>query len=444
MALLASLSSKGAYAAIPTSSASAGAGAALLPAPGGLFTHSLSAQLAALSLPAKAALVTAAIATVAGAAVGIAQAARPVAPNPSAGLCSYGAYRLPAGAFVPSAYRVYWAPRFSAPFTYAGAVDIDLTVAQDADCILVHSGADLAYSYVASAGLPGGPFQPVASWAPDAANERIVLRLPQGTVAAGSRLTLRFNYSSPLRTNNNGLYLSTFLDDAGRTVNMTATQFEATAARQAFPCFDEPALKATFSLAVDGVPAGYTAVSNMPVAATAPASPGVGAQGATLVSFAQTPRMSTYLLALVVGPMISSSATFDGTKPVTSYGVARNATAGRLAFATGVAALIIPYYEQLFEADFPLPKMDMLAIPDFAAGAMENWQVRFAKIAPTSPAHAHTPNPAANLSRPSAGAASPTARPLCSRTPSRRRRPSGSAWPSSSRTSSRTSGAATS
>ena len=71
---------------------------------------------------------------------------------------------------------------------------------------------------------------------------------------------------------------------------------------------------------------------------------------------------------LVVAPLVASSATF-GSKTVTSYGVNRSASRGRLDFATAVAAKIIPYYENLFEAPFPLPKMDMVALPDFAAGA---------------------------------------------------------------------------
>ena len=162
--------------------------------------------------------------------------------------------------------------------------------------------------------------------------------------------------------------LSTYLDDSKKQINMSATQFEATAARQAFPCLDEPAYKASFTLTVDNVPPAYTALGNMPVASSGAST---AFPGTLRVSFAATPLMSTYLLCLVVGPLISSSASFGG-KTVTSYGVDRAATRGQLDFATSVAAKIIPYYEALFAAPFPLPKMDMVAIPDFAAGAMEN------------------------------------------------------------------------
>jgi aminopeptidase N len=103
----------------------------------------------------------------------------------------------------------------------------------------------------------------------------------------------------------------------------------------------------------------------MPVASSAPST---AFPGTLRVAFAATPLMSTYLLALVVAPLVASSATF-GSKTITSYGVNRSASRGRLDFATAVAAKIIPYYENLFEAPFPLPKMDMVALPDFAAGA---------------------------------------------------------------------------
>lgn len=95
--------------------------------------------------------------------------------------------------------------------------------------------------------------------------------------------------------------------------------------------------------------------------------------GTRMVSFQTTPKMSTYLVALVVGPLISvNGATPHGTT-VHVYGVNRTATVGNLDFARDTAVFILNYYENLFGVPFPLPKSDMAAIPDFAAGAMENW-----------------------------------------------------------------------
>ena len=107
----------------------------------------------------------------------------------------------------------------------------------------------------------------------DALNERVVLRLA-APAAAGELVTLHITYSANISKNNLGLYNSPYTDDEGKTVPMLVTQFESTYARHAFLSYDEPALKATFQLTVDGVPAGFTALNNMPVLATSPRSDG--------------------------------------------------------------------------------------------------------------------------------------------------------------------------
>lgn len=148
------------------------------------------------------------------------------------------------------------------------------------------------------------------------------------------------------------------------------TQFEATAARRAFPCLDEPGYKATFVLTVDGVPSTYTALGNMPIASDV-----VRGDGARTVTFAVTPRMSTYLLAFACAPLVYARVlgVGSGAIPVTAYAVARGNNSLLVGYAAQAAAAIIPFYEDLYGVPFPLPKMDMVACPDFAAGAMENW-----------------------------------------------------------------------
>jgi aminopeptidase N len=164
------------------------------------------------------------------------------------------------------------------------------------------------------------------------------------------------------------------LNDSGSTVTMLATQFEATYARTAFPCFDEPALKATFGLTVNGIPTGYTPLGNMPIATRV-----ARGDGATVVTFATTPRMSTYLVAFVAGRLISTTIPGVGAGgiPVTAWAVARGDNSNRIQYAAEACAAIIPFFEGLYGLNFPLPKMDMVAIPDFAAGAMVcNYGVR--------------------------------------------------------------------
>ncbi|RYE84939.1 MAG: hypothetical protein EOO65_01365 [Methanosarcinales archaeon] len=179
---------------------------------------------------------------------------------------------------------------------------------------------------------------------------------------------MTFAFTAALGTDMNGLYLSTYTNDAGNQVNTVCTQFEATYARSAFPCFDEPAYKANFSLTVDGIPPAYTALGNMPMVSNA-----TNADGSYSATFGTTPRMSTYLFAFVAAPMVSVTTT-SGMNNVTVsvYAVARADNVDKIAYALDAGARVLDYYESVFDLAFPLPKIDMVAIPDFAAGAMES------------------------------------------------------------------------
>ena len=303
----------------------------------------------------------------------------PPTPPPS-DLCTYSGYRLPSS-IVPLDYQVTWRPQFSAvggePLSFDGSTVVLVTVLEDVDCLLIHAGANLVLSSLPTFSIGGSFAQTVSSATPDEANERWVLRLPQSVIRGGTNVTLTFSYSSPLSTSNDGLYLSTFTDDGGATVNMVATQFEATFARAAFPCFDEPAFKATFTVIADGIPLSYAALSNMPVVSRADDFDYLDTQRYV---FAKTPLMSTYLLALVAGPLTSATV---ATVPllsgrainVTAWGISRASTTGNLAYSAGIAATIVPYYESLFGVPYPLPKLDLIAVPDFSGGAMENWGI---------------------------------------------------------------------
>jgi len=294
-------------------------------------------------------------------------------PPPVLDTCTYTGYRLPSS-ILPLEYTVSWTPQFGqVPLFFNATSSVRVSVLESVRCILIHSGANLVYSTTPTFSVNGSAPQAVTSAATDADNERLVLRLPSD-VAANSVLTLSFTFSSFFSTTNDGLYLSTFTDDGGETVAVVATQFEATFARAAFPCFDEPALKATFIIIADGVPRGSTALSNMP---SKPPDDDNDYGDTQRYVFETTPRMSTYLVALVIGPLISASANATlrsgANISVTAYGVNRSATVGNLAYAAGVGALLVPYYEELFGIGYPLPKLDFAAIPDFSGGAMENW-----------------------------------------------------------------------
>ena len=187
----------------------------------------------------------------------------------------------------------------------------------------------------------------------------------QRTSQAGTKASLALVFKGCLNDKMAGFYRSKYTSQDGEERYMAVTQFEATDARRAFPCWDEPARKATFSVEMV-VPDGRKALSNMPVVSSEEL-----AAGGTTVVFDKTPIMSTYLLAFVVGE-------FEKITDKTESGVEVNVWTPMGLTAEGefpmmVACKTLDYFTKFFDEAYPLPKMDMIAISDFAAGAMENW-----------------------------------------------------------------------
>jgi puromycin-sensitive aminopeptidase len=180
--------------------------------------------------------------------------------------------------------------------------------------------------------------------------------------------TITIEFSGILNDQLAGFYRSTYTLD-GKPRVMATTQFESTDARRAFPCWDEPAIKASFEVTLT-TPADRVAVSNTPVIATKVFD---GADGTKMKEwkYAETPVMSTYLLAFVVGDFdFLSDYTKEGVQ-VTVYTPVGKSAQGK--FALDVACKCLSFFQDYFGIEYPLPKSDLLAIPDFAAGAMENW-----------------------------------------------------------------------
>ncbi|KAJ8981072.1 hypothetical protein NQ317_007209 [Molorchus minor] len=161
-----------------------------------------------------------------------------------------------------------------------------------------------------------------------------------------------------------GLYRSKYINEKGEEVYAAVTQFESTDARRCFPCWDEPALKATFNISLT-VPQNLVALSNMPVKASKPAGDLIR------YDFEKTPIMSTYLVATVIGEYdyVEDKST-DGVL-VRVYTPKGKKDQGL--FALEVATKVLPYYKEYFDIAYPLPKIDLIAIANFSAGAMENW-----------------------------------------------------------------------
>lgn len=186
----------------------------------------------------------------------------------------------------------------------------------------------------------------------------------------GSKAQLRIKFNGILNDNLAGFYRSSYKTKSGEKKYMATTQMEPTDARRAFPCFDEPALKAKFTVTLVA-DKGLTCLSNMDVKSEKEIDSTMSGGKRQAVTFNTTPLMSTYLLAFIVGELnVIESNAFR--LPVRVYAPPdSDIEHGR--FSVELAARTLDFYEKKFDSKFPLPKMDMVAIPDFSAGAMENW-----------------------------------------------------------------------
>lgn len=185
-----------------------------------------------------------------------------------------------------------------------------------------------------------------------------------GSLAKGSKAQLEIKFTGILNDKMAGFYRSSFKRDDGSSGILATSQMEPTDARRAFPCFDEPSLKANFTVTLVA-DKKYTCLSNMDVAKE------VDQGTKKAVHFNTSPLMSTYLIAFIVGEL-NYIETKEFRVPMRVYAPpGQDIENGR--FALNLAAKTLAFYEKTFGIDFPLPKMDQVAIPDFAAGAMENW-----------------------------------------------------------------------
>ena len=197
----------------------------------------------------------------------------------------------------------------------------------------------------------------------------------QEELAQGVTAVLNCTFEGTHNDQMAGFYRSGYTDEAGAKKHLVVTQFEATDARRCFPCWDEPNIKATFDIILS-VPKDRTALSNMPVISEST----VNHNGITLkrVAFAKTPIMSTYLVAMAVGEFDFIESVAKPKFPVGSeaitcrvYTLKGQTDMGK--FGLEMCTRTLEYFSEYFDMAYPLPKMDMIAIPDFGAGAMENW-----------------------------------------------------------------------
>jgi aminopeptidase N/puromycin-sensitive aminopeptidase len=262
------------------------------------------------------------------------------------------AQRLPQNVH-PEHYTLTLAPDLKTA-SFTGIESIVVTLAEPADRITLNA-AEIAFESVS---VKAGGKEQKAVVALDKEKEQATFTFPEKL--ASGEATLTIHYTGILNNELRGFYLS---KTAKR--NYAVTQFEPTDARRAFPCFDEPAFKASYdiSLVID---AGDTAISNGPIEADTPGP----IAGKHTLKFAATPKMSTYLVAFLVGDFQCSVGASDGVA------IRVCSTPDKVAltpYGLNVAEWVLHYYDQYFDIRYPLKKLDLIALPDFEAGAMENF-----------------------------------------------------------------------
>ncbi len=190
------------------------------------------------------------------------------------------------------------------------------------------------------------------------------LRLHSKKMLYPGSYTLTLEFSGKITEPMNGVYPSNFVEN-GKKQKILATQFESHHAREVFPCIDEPEAKATFDLTLITPDDGSIVVANTPIKNQAKLD------GKLETSFETTPVMSTYLLAFAQGNMTYQEARTSRGTLVRTY--ATPAKTPHTGFALETAVKCLEYYEDYFNIPYPLEKCDLIALPDFASGAMENW-----------------------------------------------------------------------
>lgn len=265
-------------------------------------------------------------------------------------------YRLPR-TVIPFHYDIEIEPDIEGA-SFVGSVGIEIDVAEATDKVILNA-IELELS---EAVVTVGDTLHRATVSLDEKSERATLTLDTELPVGPARVTITFK--GTLNDDLRGFYRSRYTTDEGVEKTIATTQFEATDARRAFPCWDQPDFKATYTVTLI-VDEGLMALSN-----AAETSRETLSSGRVKVSFAETMKMSTYLVAFIVGEL-------EATEPLDVDGtplriIAPPGNKHLTAFALDIGAHSLRYYSKYYDIPYPGDKLDMVAIPDFSFGAMEN------------------------------------------------------------------------
>ncbi|CAK1546277.1 unnamed protein product [Leptosia nina] len=263
------------------------------------------------------------------------------------------------------------APTNSNPFTFDGEVSITVTVQQATNEIVLHCN-DLTIKQL-TLQTTAGANVPLDTTTFTCEMPYSFLRVKTAAaLTANEKYVIKSTFSGNLQTNMRGFYRSWYKDSNGNKKWLASTQFQPGHARQAFPCFDEPIFKAFFDITINRDATLQPTVANMPIKQTSPVT-----NGRVSETFERTPKMSTYLIAFIVSDFEAISTNNNATHPFHIYARKTAGNTGTFALDMGVKLLDImeeytqiPYYSMATKID-----MKQAAVPDFSAGAMENWGI---------------------------------------------------------------------
>lgn len=267
-------------------------------------------------------------------------------------------YRLPE-TVIPERYQLRLAPDLKA-FTFTGDEVVSVTIREPVTEIILNAAELTIYDVTVTSSEDKSISGTVRL---DEANERAIFTFPQAL--ATGRWQLRLRFSGVLNDKLHGFYRSTYKDAKGQEKTLASTQFESTDARRAFPCWDEPAAKAVFqsTLVVDN---HLTVISNTLIVRET-RLPGTSTKE---VVFADTIKMSTYLVAFIVGEFEETEPVFVDGKPLRVWAVPGKRDLAK--FGQDIGAASLRFFSTYYGYPYPGDKLDLIAIPDFASGAMEN------------------------------------------------------------------------
>uniref|UniRef100_A0A8C3P3M9 Aminopeptidase n=1 Tax=Cyanoderma ruficeps TaxID=181631 RepID=A0A8C3P3M9_9PASS len=262
-------------------------------------------------------------------------------------------------------------PGQAGPFVFTGQVNITVRCLQDTDAAVLHSAGLRSRGAAAVRGPlsePGAAVE-VAGLRQEEAGEVAVLEL-RGRLRAGSRYVLQLGFQGRLEEDLDGLFLTRYADRA----MLIASQMEPTYARRVYPCFDEPAMKATFNIRIIHDPS-YVALSNMPAIDVSEVKDENGSLW-TVTTFNTSLKMSTYLTAFVICDFDYVARNERGNE-IRIWARKEAVKNGYVDYALNITGPIFSFLEDKLNVSYPLPKTDLVALPYFGAGGMENWGLMF-------------------------------------------------------------------